>query len=58
MRSKVYHVEAETNDRRLPGDIFNLISLNENISILIKISLKFVLKDPYDFTEFCSQGSN
>ena len=34
------------NGRHLADDIFNCIFLNENVWILIKISLKFVPKDP------------
>ena len=34
------------NGRHFADDIFNCISLNENIHILIKISLKFVHKGP------------
>ena len=36
----------EQNGRRFADDIFKCIFLNENISILIKISLKFVPKGP------------
>ena len=36
------HIEAETNGRHFPDDIFKCIFLNENILISIKISLKFV----------------
>ena len=32
--------------RHFPDDIFNCILLNENVWISIKISLKFVPKDP------------
>ena len=41
-----YHIEAETNGRRFPDDIFKWIFLNENVLIPIKISLKFVPKGP------------
>ena len=34
--------------RHFADDIFVCIFLNENLCILIKISLKFVLKDPMD----------
>ena len=34
------------NGYHFPDDIFNCIFLNENVRILIKISLKFVPKDP------------
>ena len=34
------------NGRHFPDDIFNCIFLNENVCILIKISLKFVPKGP------------
>ena len=34
------------NGRHIADDIFNCIFLNENVWILIKISLKFVPKDP------------
>ena len=37
-------IEAETNDRHFPNDIFKCIFLNENVSISIKISVKFVPK--------------
>ena len=36
------------NGRHFPDDILKLIFLNENVWILIKISLKFVLKSPID----------
>ena len=39
-----YHIEAETNDRHFPDDIFKSIFLNENGLISIKISLKIVPK--------------
>ena len=39
-----YHIEAETNGRHFPDDIFKCIFLNENVLISIKISLKFVPK--------------
>ena len=38
------HIEAETNGRNFPDNIFKCIFLNENVLILIKISLKFVPK--------------
>ena len=38
------HIEAETNDRHFSDDIFKCILLNENVLILIKISLKCVPK--------------
>ena len=38
------HMEAETNGRHFPDDIFKCIFLNENVLISIKISLKFVPK--------------
>ena len=38
------HIEAETNGRHFPDDIFKCIILNENVLISIKISLKFVSK--------------
>ena len=37
----VYHIEAETNGRHLPDDIFKCNFLNENVLLSIKISLKF-----------------
>ena len=37
-------IEAETNGRHFPDDIFKCIFLNENVFISIKISLKFVPK--------------
>ena len=36
------HMEAKTNGRHFPDDIFKCIFLNENVLISIKISLKFV----------------
>ena len=36
------------NGRHFPDDIFKCIFLNENVLILIKISLKFVPKGPID----------
>ena len=36
------------NGRHFPDDIFKFIFLNENVWILIKISLKFVPKSPID----------
>ena len=38
------HIEAETNGRHFPDDIFKCIFLNKNVLIWIKISLKFVSK--------------
>ena len=43
-----YYIEAETNGRHFPDDIFKCIFLNENVSISIKISLKFVPKGPFN----------
>ena len=40
------HIEAEKNGRHFPDDIYKCIFLNENVWILIKISLKFVPKGP------------
>ena len=37
-------MEAETNGRHFADDIFKYIFLNENVSFLNKISLKFVPK--------------
>ena len=39
-----WHIEAETNGRHFPDDIFKCILLNEDVLIAIKISLKFVPK--------------
>ena len=39
-----YHIEAKTNGRHFPDDIFKSIFLNENGLISIKISLKIVPK--------------
>ena len=39
-------LKSSQNSRHLPDDIFKCIFLNENVSISIKISLKFVLKGP------------
>ena len=36
------------NGRHFPDDIFNCIFLNENVYISTKISLKFVLKGPFN----------
>ena len=36
------------NDSCFTDDLFKSLSLNENVSILIKISLKFVSKGPID----------
>ena len=41
---RVRLIEAETNGRHFPDDIFKCIFLNENVFISIKISLKFVPK--------------
>ena len=38
------HIEAETNGRNFPDDIFKCIFLNENVLISIKISMNFVPK--------------
>ena len=38
------HIEAETNDRHFPDDIFKCILLNKDVLILIKISLKCIPK--------------
>ena len=38
------NIEAETNGRHFPDDIFKCIFLNENMLTSIKISLKFVPK--------------
>ena len=38
------HIEAETNGRHFPDDIFKCILLNENVLISIKISLEFIPK--------------
>ena len=40
--------QARQNGRRLPDDIFKCIFINKNVSISIKISLKFVPKGPID----------
>ena len=39
-------LRTRQNGRNFPEDIFKCIFLNENVSILIKISLKFVPKGP------------
>ena len=39
-------LRSPRNDRYFPDDIFKWIFFNENISIAIKISLKFVPKAP------------
>ena len=36
------------NGRHIANDIFNCISLNENVCIFIKILLKVVSQDPFD----------
>ena len=41
-----WHIEVKTYGRFFPDDIFKCIFLNENIWISIKISLKYVPKDP------------
>ena len=41
-----YHIEVETNGRHFADDTFKRIFVNENVRILIEISLKFVPKDP------------
>ena len=40
-----HHIEAETNGRHFADAIFKCFFVNENVSILIKFSLKFVPKD-------------
>ena len=40
------HIQAETNGRHFADDTFKPIFLNENVWIPIKISPKFVPKDP------------
>ena len=40
------HIEAKTNGRHFRDDISKSIFLNENVRILIEISLKFVPKGP------------
>ena len=44
--SPVNTLSPRQNGRRFAGDLFKYIFLNENVWILIKISLKFVPKDP------------
>ena len=39
-------VRLRQNGHHLPDDIFKCIFLNENVSVSIKISLKFVPKGP------------
>ena len=39
-------MEAETHGRHFPDDVFLYILLNEDIQILIKISLKFLPNGP------------
>ena len=39
-------LRPRTNGRHFPDDILKCISLNESVWLLIKISLKFVPKDP------------
>ena len=41
-----WHIEAETNGRHFPDDIFKCICLNENVWMSIEISLEFIPKDP------------
>ena len=41
-------LKPRQNGRHFPDDIFKCIFLNENVSISIKISLKYVSKDPID----------
>ena len=45
---EVKHIEAKTrcHGRHIPDAIFKCISLNENASIAIKISVKFIPKGP------------
>ena len=40
------HIEVEKNGRHFPDDIFKCIIFNANVSIFIKISLKFVPRGP------------
>ena len=42
----IYHIEAGQNGHLFPDDIFKCIFLNENIKIVIKISLQFVSNGP------------
>ena len=42
------HLPLDKMAANLADDIFNRIFLNENVWISIKISLKFVRKDPID----------
>ena len=42
----VKHIETEQNGRHFADDVFKCIFLNENVWILLKISLKFVPKGP------------
>ena len=44
--TRVNTLRPRQNERHLPDDIFKCIFLNENVSILIKISQKFVPKGP------------
>ena len=39
---EIHTLRPRQNDRHFPDDIFKRIFFNENIRILIKISLKFV----------------
>ena len=41
-------LRLKQNGRHFPDDILKYISLNENILISIKISLKFVPKGPFN----------
>ena len=41
-----YTLRPRQDGHHFPGDIFKRIFLNENVRILIKISLKFVPKGP------------
>ena len=45
---KFKHIEAESSGRYFPHDKFKCIFLNKDIWILIKISLKFVPKRPFN----------
>ena len=42
------HIEAETNGRHFPDDIFKWIFFNENCFILLQISIKCVCNGPID----------
>ena len=41
-----YYIEAKKNGLHFPEDILNCIFFNENVWILIRISLKFVPRGP------------